>query len=632
MGRGDPFREANNVSTHPQMAKNNFLLLVGNPDNDPAKGWTADLSWDLMARLGMDPTNTPPETLFNYLGQHRLGFRIMIQNGVAGSTAPFWGSAVDNGLMPFAPHYDNTPGRRVLDSIGLRSAVSGGGGVTGNLYSYGPGLELFDALPLWVSRTTAEDAAQSWANQVVAAKFARILDAHPDYNIWDARQHLRQAASFWTNGWAEKNGYGRVDETAVVGRLLPGPPVEFRAERSRERRKVLFTWRNFLQSDFAATVIARQDGRILYEGAGTNFTWTSDVDGDETFTFWSKNKAGEKSRPESYQTRTVTGLLGHLNPTCLILGARSSQDELNPRLKSAFDRAAPGWGCDVVYRTGSKPVDSSTSALPAFAVARLPDLPLMVDYAISNHYQILVAPASYPTDPEPFEFKPLWDRATAQGILVVVGHNLEIPARLIGTNLLRPTRLYSAVTVGCDASARLRSAGPGLEFSAPPPPQTFVLAYRWPSVVAADVAGKLARILEANPDYNLWDARQHLRQSASHYARGWSEDGGYGRPPDEPAKLASLDPAPPLDIQAVRSDDGKSVAFSWQNFLQSSFAETVIERKDGRAIYHGTGTNCVWRSDVDGEETFTFRSKDKAGRLSKAERFAVFRITGLARQ
>ncbi len=80
------------------------------------------------------------------------------------------------------------------------------------------------------------------------------------------------------------------------------------AARSHDRRQVIFTWRNFLQTGFAATVIARKDGPILYEGAGTNFVWTSDVDGEATFLYWSKNKAGEKSRMESYQTRTVTGL------------------------------------------------------------------------------------------------------------------------------------------------------------------------------------------------------------------------------------------------------------------------------------------------------------------------------------
>src|SRR5437867_651 len=53
-GRGLPFTD-HGGPTHPQAAKNNFLNSVGNPGNDPAKGWTCDLSYDLLLRLGMDP-------------------------------------------------------------------------------------------------------------------------------------------------------------------------------------------------------------------------------------------------------------------------------------------------------------------------------------------------------------------------------------------------------------------------------------------------------------------------------------------------------------------------------------------------------------------------------------------------
>ena len=50
-----------------------FLRWVGNLENDPAKGWTCDMEWDLKVRFGMNPTNTSAETLFNYIGQHHLG-------------------------------------------------------------------------------------------------------------------------------------------------------------------------------------------------------------------------------------------------------------------------------------------------------------------------------------------------------------------------------------------------------------------------------------------------------------------------------------------------------------------------------------------------------------------------------
>src|SRR5690242_4087702 len=64
LGRGLPQTEADGGPTHPQGAKDNFLKLMGNLKNDPRKGWTCDLSWDLMKQLGMDPETTPYEELF----------------------------------------------------------------------------------------------------------------------------------------------------------------------------------------------------------------------------------------------------------------------------------------------------------------------------------------------------------------------------------------------------------------------------------------------------------------------------------------------------------------------------------------------------------------------------------------
>ncbi len=213
--------------THSQYGRTTFLRCAGNPANDPAKGWTCDMTWDVMLRLGLDPTNTPTETLFQLNGSRRLGYRIAMNNGPGGQTASYWGCAVDNGIMPFAPHYNNNNGLRFDDPIGIRSAISVAGGVVRNVTSYGQSLEFIEAVPGPDGNPLRGDTAQSWANQALAAKFARILDAHPNYNIWDARQHMRQAASFWASGWTETNGYGRVNERAVVGKLLPGPPVEF---------------------------------------------------------------------------------------------------------------------------------------------------------------------------------------------------------------------------------------------------------------------------------------------------------------------------------------------------------------------------------------------------------------------
>ena len=221
--------------------------------------------------------------------------------------------------MLFALHYNNTPCFRFNDPIGIRAAVSVAGGQHTSANTYGPSLEFIEAVPVSGPNPKFEDTAQSWANQGLAAKFAKILDRHPGYNIWDAREHLRQAASFWSTGWMEANGYGRVNEQAVVGKLLPGPPVEFLAVKTHDGRGVSFTWRNFRQSDFSATVIARDDGRIIYEGSGTNFSGTPDADGERRSVTGRKTGPGKpqahgilpeesRRRPEAWRLSNLCGV------------------------------------------------------------------------------------------------------------------------------------------------------------------------------------------------------------------------------------------------------------------------------------------------------------------------------------
>jgi hypothetical protein len=629
LGQGLPLKEPNGGPTHPQGAKDNFLKLMGNPRNNPKKGWTCDLSYDLMLRLGMDPKTTSFEELFNYIGKHHLGYRIVMNNQPGGQALPFWGAAVDNGMMPFAAHLNNSH-TRYEDPIGIKSAVSVGGGGGANCYSYGPSLELYDALPKWLTHQDYEDAAESWANQVVAAKFAKILDAHPSYNIWDARQHMRQAASHYAEGWTEQEGFGRVNENAVITNLLPGMPVEFWGMKSRDNRKVVFTWRNFLQSDFAATVIARSDGRIIYEGTGTNFTWASDIDGGETFKYWSKNRAGVASRFEAFNTRTIEGLAHLTNQTCLILGAPVADAALNQQLHDQFQKAVPQWICDIVYRMGSTDSDGATNFPNGTGIAVLPNYPAMVSYAIEHKYRMLIVPASKAEKTDLYSFKGDWDRATANGIMVILPHHFfGIPLQLKRAYRERPLRLFSAVVVGGGMDKNERTFGPGLEFFDYYPAEGVWPPDTNPNAGAACLAATAAKIMDAHTNYNIWDVRQHLRQSASHYAAGWTETNGYGRPPLEPIKLTALDSAPPVEIQAIKSADGKTVTFSWENFLQGNFLETQIARRNGNIIYHGTGTNFLWKSDMTGDEEFRFSSKSKDGMLSKPEPYTIMPIKGL---
>jgi hypothetical protein len=615
MGIGAP------LSPDAEAVKRHFLQSVGNPKNDPTKGWTCEFTWDLMRRFGKDPQKTSDRDFFSYVQKHAPGYRIAIGSGPFGASADCWEAAVDSGIMPFAPHGNNNS-QRFPEGLGLQAAIAVAGGTTRNLNSYGPGLEFIDALALGVGSTTHEIAVQSYANQRTASRFAKLLDTHPEYNIWDARQHLRQSASNWSTGWNETNGYGRPNENALIGPLEPGPPVAFKVERSRDRHSVKFTWRNFLQTGFEATVIARKDGRIIYDGTGRSFTWTSDVTGDETFTYWSRNKSGKTSRIESYQRRLVSGLENGPYRSCAVLGYPTGQEAKSARLRDIFLSVSPEWNCDELYRKGNSFYDSLTNFPYANVVAVLPDRSSVIDFVLTNHHRIVVAPTDA-ADGDPSGFEPAWNRAVDADILVVMPHHHSLsPSRKPQARRLSPARLSAAIHVGYGTNRNFLSFGPGLEFfDAPTPPADQILLPNQADA-AAVIAGKLARILDQHPHYNTFDARQHLRMCSSLYNTGWIEDGGYGRPPTTIPSFDHLEPAPPLDIKAAPDPESRSVRLSWRNFLQTSFAATVITA-DNSEIYSGTGTEFFLKLTNTPPKKLHFFTKDSSGKLSRSEAYTV---------
>lgn len=615
MGIGAP------LSPHAEAAKRHFLQSMGNPNNDPAKGWTCEFTSDLMRQFGKDPQKTKDSEFFAFLKEHHPGYRIAINCGPFGASADYWEAAADCGIMPFAAHGNNDQ-QRFPEGLGLRAAVAVAGGTTHNLNSYGPGVEFIDALALGVGSTTHEIAVQSYANQRTASRFAKLLDTHPEYNIWDARQHLRQSASNWSTGWNETNGYGRPNENALIGPLEPGPPVAFKVERSRDRHSVKFAWRNFLQTDFEATVIARKDGRIIYDGTGTSFVWASDVTGDETFTYWSRNKSGKTSRIESYQRRLVSGLENGPYRSCAVLGYPTGQEAKSARLRDIFLSVSPEWNCDELYRRGNSFYDSLTNFPYANVVAVLPDRSSMIDFVLTNHHRIVVAPTDA-ADGDPSGFEPAWNRAVDAGILVVIPHHHSLsPSRKPQARRLSPPRLSAAIHVGYGTNRNFLSFGPGLEFfDAPTPPADQILMPNQADA-AAVIAGKLAGILDRYPHYNNFDARQHLRMSSSLYRTGWIEDGGYGRPPTTVPSIDHLEPAPPLDIKAAPDPESRSLRLSWRNFLQTSFAATVITA-DNSEIYSGTGTEFFLKLTNTPPKKLHFFTKDSSGKLSRSEAYTV---------
>ncbi len=615
MGVGAP------LGPHAEAAKNLFLQSVGNLKNDPSKGWTCEFTWDLMRRFGKNPQQIREKEVFAYLQQHHPGYRIAINCGPFGAAAEYWETAVDCGIMPFAPHGNNNQ-QRFPEGLGLQAAIAVAGGTTRNLNSYGPGLEFIDALALGVGSKTHEIAVQSYANQRTASRFAKILDTHPEYNIWDARQHLRQSASNWATGWNETNGYGRPNENARIGPLEPGPPVALKAERSRDRHSVKFTWRNFLQTGFEGTVIARKDGRIIYDGTGTSFVWNSDVMGDETFTYWSRNRSGKTSRIESYQRRLVTGLENGPYRSCAVLGYPVGQEAKSGRLRDIFLGVSPEWNCDELYRSGNRFYDGLTNFPYAEVIGVRADRSSMVDFVLTNHHRIVVAPIDA-SDGDPARFEPAWSRAVEAGILVVAPHHHSLsPSRKPQARRLSPPRISAAIYVGYGTNRNFLSFGPGLEFFDAPGVGAAQLLLPNQADAAAVIAGKLARIVDENPEYNNFDARQYLRMCSSLYKTGWVEDGGYGRPSEDLPRIDHLDPAPPLNIAATFDSDLTSVRITWQNFLQSSFAGTVI-KADGVEIYAGDGTSFTYTIPRPSPKVLRLHTRNKKGNLSRTEPYTI---------
>lgn len=630
LGRGEPFKDPGAGPTHPELAKLNFLRLIDNPENDPSKGWTCQLSWDVAKQLKMDPEKTTYEELFDAIGNWKLDFKIVIYNTAQGQLATFWDKAIENGIMPISAHYDNSTGKYIPDSIGLRTCIGVGGGVKSNIYTYGPALEFYDALPGRFTHSSYEDPVQSWASQVVAAKFAKIMNAHPAYNIWDARQHMRQAASHWELGWTEKNGYGRVDPDKEIGELMPAPPVDFQTRVIENGNKVVFSWRNFAMSDFANTVVGLKGGGVLYRGKGNTFTWDSTIAGDAEVLFWSENTKGARSRMESYQTRVIPGLRLFGNRSCMIVGAGPMYDSINEVLRQQFLKIADNWVCDVAYIKGNPARDKNSQYKQGHNLGVFDSYEAMVDYAIRENYSILIVASDLFRAREIHKERELWKKAVKAGIGVVLPHGYTLaPAMRIESQKHVPDRLSAAITSGRGRQGNELSRGRGLEFIDDADPIQLMIADRSENTAAAVIAGKLAKIMDANPEYNYWDARQHLRQMSE---RKWNSEVGFGRIELAKMRVDRLALAPPVDIRAVKLNEGRQVKFQWQNFLQNRFESTVIRLEDGTEIYRGKAEEFEWPSEVTGNVTFHFHTVGREGEMSAVQPFSVIEVEGLRRE
>ncbi len=163
-----------------------------------------------------------------------------------------------------------------------------------SLRSYGPELEFVDAV--FQSGPNGWDCTESWGHCAPAAKYAKMRDAHPGWNVFDLRQLLRETCTRYSSpGWDENNGYGfiqianragmadgfqespLVQQIQQIQQLDPGLPLQITAKIVSDT-EVDFTWKNFEQTDFSATKISRvSDGHLIYSGNGTSCTWYPDA-------------------------------------------------------------------------------------------------------------------------------------------------------------------------------------------------------------------------------------------------------------------------------------------------------------------------------------------------------------------
>jgi hypothetical protein len=291
----------------------------------------------------------------------------------------------------------------------------------------------------------------------------------------------------------------------------------------------------------------------------------------------------------------------------LVIGFNDGNLWHEQMVRNNFMETAPiGWECNIAQCYGKSAGTITNVVVNPTTVA------MAVQYAIDNNYKILISCYS-----SSVFYIPEWSHAKDHEIYVCVAHGSNNHVELSYPNMLR-----DAITVGGGNIDNERSYGKGLElFDAEANGGTAE------SNTVPVVAGKLAQILNINPHYNFWDVRQHLRQISSNYITKWTLHNGYGRPSNIYSGLV-LDMATPLEINAYKTNDSKSVVFSWKNIVQTKYAATVI-KVDKTIIYDGIGNNFNWLSTLNGSHIFRIYQRDSFGTLSMTESYATFTISDL---
>lgn len=303
---GSTVQEVVNLTGDSYLARNNALPFLGT-------GWGCDIC--CVAHSPQDyiiPFNNPNSIVKVVSYSNRWveaaafaiaqGYRIVVATGVGShvNLKSFHDQAVAAGIVWVVPLGSNQS-LDVTDPPYMWSAIAVGGGdnVT-NLTERGPACEVRDD-------TSLSGANQQGTIGSIAGKLSRIFYENPTYNLWDARQHLRQLGSHYSSGWSREHGYGKVANTYSDLVLNVAPPIEVRYSMEPQSGVVTFNWRKFMQTGLTATVIKRQNGTTLYEGSASTYEWEPDTNGVETFYLYHKVGA-TLSRLEANATLRITGL------------------------------------------------------------------------------------------------------------------------------------------------------------------------------------------------------------------------------------------------------------------------------------------------------------------------------------
>lgn len=198
---------------------------------------------------------------------------------------------------------------------------------------------------------------------------------------------------------------------------------------------------------------------------------------------------------------------------------------------------------------------------------RLESLSASIAWAIANGYEIISRSTTGLNDARN---ENEGDTAWAGDEIIKVGivHSLGSNSHIRDTD---PSYLdiICSVSAGdgsgnCDASYGL-----GLEF--------FYNDETDQSYATARIAGIIGQMMIDHPTWNFHDCRMALRQTASLYATGWVEDGGYGYVDKVAATAVStIAMFSPMRQVVVHDDVEKTITFTWVNSPQSGFSAIIV--------------------------------------------------------